>query len=251
MPDSMTSERERRTRIDHLDAESLTRVVGQLGHEVGTPLGSILLMAEMLGGVLESLDADEHHVKRADDVRLAALDVRAAVQGFVHLLRLETGWISPKAGRLDVTHLVEDLAEKARETAAGLEVTSSLGTAEGRLPERMETDPGFVQEIAAHLFVWHGARGGEGALRIVGTEDGLLLAFRSEGAGIPWDEDAVLRPLDAGDLQPARHHGGGGLELARVRSLAWRLGGEVSGRNEDGAAIVEARVPEGGEDPLA
>lgn len=236
----------RRTKIETLPAEEITRLLGQLGHEVGTPLGSVLMMAEMLG------DTDDPGLRRrAEGLKQAASEVRDAVQAFVQIVRLRTGWLGPRPTDVSGDAIVRAMRSKAQD------VTVTQTPPEGYL------DLDYLHEAAECLGSWAETHSSDAGMEI-GVEAAtdsdpvrFYCEIRCAGRAVPWHEAAIFDPLGTGDLVAARRHGGPGLQLAVAAALVWRLGGELtggldsSGPGEAGENAVRLVVPICIEDPLA
>lgn len=232
----------RRTRIDSLDAEALTRVLGQLGHEVGTPLGSVLMMAEMLEEGLDAALARRH----GKGLAAAAREIRDLVHAVVRLVRLRTGWLSPDLAEVDG----EVLVRRLRASIGGRAALSATGDVPA-----LRLDADYLADAVSLCCDWAAVRSGAGSdvaeLTASQANGGLVLSLRCGGPAVPWNEPAVLDPLAAGDLVAARRHGGAALQLAVARMLVWRLGGDLTGRQEgSGDSVVRITVPAGSRDPL-
>lgn len=243
----MAKSEKRRTRVDQLPAEELTKVLGQLGHEVGTPLGSVLMLAEMLADS-GAASADAGLRRRAEGLKQAATEIRDVVQAFVRLVRLRTGWLGPRPAAAAPADLVETVTSAGK--SLGLEIEAS-GT---DLHTDLFTDMEFLADAVDLCCRWAAERGGEPAPTLtVDVAEEIRLRLRSPGGALPWGEAAILDPLGAGDLVPARRHGGGGLELALAHALAWRLGGSLAGRFDEAAGenVLDLKVPSRLRDPLA
>lgn len=245
----MDVENGRRTRIETLPAEELTRLLGQLGHEVGTPLGSVLMMSEMLADT-----TDPGLRRRAEGLKQAATEVRDAVQAFVQLLRLRTGWFSPRPTDVSGDAILRTM--EAGAASAAMEVSVSLTPPGGHL------DLDYLRDAMECVGSW--ARECSPVARMevdvepdIETEpERIRCTIRCAGRDVPWDEPAILDPLGEGDLVAARRHGGSSLQLAVAAALVWRLGGELTGRVESsgdaGGAenVLHLQVPIRIDDPL-
>lgn len=239
----------RRTRIETLPAEELTRLLGQLGHEVGTPLGSVLMMAEMLG------DTDDPGLRRrAEGLKQAASEVRDAVQAFVQIVRLRTGWLGPRPTEVSGEAILRTLEMGGRSGELDVAVTQT--------PPGGHLDLDDLREAVECLGSWAGTHSFEARMEI-GVEPAadsdsvqIYCEIRCAGRAVPWHEAAIFDPLGTGDLVAARRHGGPGLQLAVAAALVWRLGGELTGRfdssgpGEAGENVLRLVVPVHIEDPL-
>lgn len=231
-----------RTRIETLPAEELTRLLGQLGHEVGTPLGSVLMMTEMIA---DSAASDDELRRRADGLRQAATEVRDVLGSFVRLVRLRTGWLSPRLATVDGDVIVRSIEAGVRRFGTSdVEVTAPATLPSGY------TDLDFLRDAVESCCDWASRRAPISLA--VGDDTGVSCVLRCSGPAVPWDQEAILDPLGRGDLATSRRHGGPGLQLALARMLVWRLGGELTGRFDDlaGQNVLTIWVPTHAADPL-
>ena len=243
----------RRTLVETLPAEELTRLLGQLGHEVGTPLGSVLMMAEMLADV----PADPALRRRAEGLKQAATEVRTVVQAFVRLVRLRTGWLSPTPNDVSGDAILRSIRTAAE--SAGLEVTTPApgsGAAEPRLDGHLDLD--YLHDAVDCVCAWvkkcsPGARM-EVSVDTVADIRRIRCTIHCSGCDVPWNEAAILDPIGEGDLVAARRHGDSGLHLALAAALVWRLGGALTGRLdssvEGGENVLRLELPARADDPL-
>ena len=241
----MEAENGRRTRVETLPAEELTRLLGQLGHEVGTPLGSVLMMADMLADA----SADPGAQRRAEGLKQAATEVRDVVQAFVQLIRLRTGWLGPRPTGVSGDAILR--AMEAGAASSGMEVTVSQAPPDGHL------DLDYLRDAVERVGSWAKTCSPGARMAVSADDRRIRCTIRCTGRDVPWCETAILDPIGQGDLVAARRHGGSGLQLAVAAALVWRLGGELTGRLDQGSAegadenVLRLNVPARGSDPLA
>jgi two-component system osmolarity sensor histidine kinase EnvZ len=194
---------------DLLDAR--TTLLAGLSHDLRTPLARMRLALEMLE-------------RRPDPAWTARLDLDIEEMNRLvgDLLNLARGLGQEAAAQVDLADLLEELAERARESGAEVLV---------RCPNlRIVVPPAGLRRVLANLLanaqryagnspVELRAEPGDGACRI-----GVL----DRGPGIPEDQlETVFRPFHR--VEPSRNPatGGTGLGLAIVRQLAqangWRV----------------------------
>ena len=204
--------------------------VANVSHELKTPVGALLLLAEALrDGVDEPVAVRRFADRMVHEAgRLARL-----VQELLDLSRLQGGDPVPDPSRVAVGRLVADAVDRVRLAAgaAGIEVVaadpgeleawgdeSSLVTALTNLLENgiAYSTPGTKVRVGARL------RSGEPA-------DELEIAVSDEGIGIPAaDLERVFERFYRSDPARSRATGGTGLGLSIVKHIAVNHGGRVS-----------------------
>ncbi len=219
------------------------------------PAGAVLLAAELTEEVRRQRQLREQNRHLEQFTRIAAHDLRNplnAITGYTELAR-ETGDVShleevdPATDRIET--LIDDLLTLGREGQVAEDVVPvSLATATERAwrgvdaddaalevvdDERLLADPSRLRQLLENLFANAVAYGGDDATVRVGTRpDGFFVA--DDGPGIPADEREQVFEYGYST------HGGTGLGLPVVRSIAVAHGWEVAATEAaDGGARFE------------
>ena len=214
--------------------------VSKLGHELRTPLGSVLMMAELLaenspGNLTDKQLAYAHKIHRA------ASEMRALLDEVSVLAKIEGGRIELFPEELEPAELARWIEERFR---------VRVELADG-LPASVEIDRSSLERILAALI-----DGGAGAdavtVRIAPSDRGsghpeISIAV-TEHAGVAIPEDrrqAIFEPFNPADPRTRRRGGGGqSLELPIARALARLLGGELTvGDAEGGGTAFVLELP--------
>ncbi len=225
-------------------ADTRTRTLAFIGHEIRTPLTGILGIADLLEGQLPP----------GDQKRLA----RTISQSGEHLERLLTDLLDLSrmdAGKLPINNQPIELRQFAIETRdlwqpqfEEKRVTLRIGVATGAAL-RIESDAGRLRQILFNL-VSNAAKFTERGqvtvtLATASTPDGLMLTMRvaDTGRGITDADKARLFQLFE-QTEHADAFSGTGLGLSIARSLARRLGGDiVLSDNPGGGCIFTVALP--------
>ncbi len=216
------------------DVKQLCRLLGDLGHEVATPLASILLASEMLADNTQG-NLSDRQVRSLRNVIQAAGEVQHLMKRVVLLTRLATGQIEVEKHAFLLEPLVDEIA--AANPAVKLEVSPSLA-------ETFDNDRIRLRELIDTMLEY--ALRGDSApeLQVASWPTGVL-TFTVQARGLLSQDQLAqaLDPFDAG-LKAARLGGGPGLELAVAHRLAEILGGrfEVVDR-QDGRIALGAIFP--------
>ncbi|MCG8458288.1 MAG: HAMP domain-containing histidine kinase [Holophagales bacterium] len=200
------------------------RVLSGLVHELRTPLGSILMLSEMLAEPGEA-DADR---RQAQKIHRAAQDIRALLDQVALLARIEDGQLRPEVEEVLLTDFLAALEEQLGELPAAPSVECSADA-----PRVVATDPRLLGEAVRCLLPQQAA--GERIRVRFGPSPG-----RSGGGGLricilrpssPVERsqlDLLFEPFHPAVRASARRHGGQSLDLTLARALVRFLGGSIS-----------------------
>jgi two-component system sensor histidine kinase SenX3 len=242
---ALVEENTERRRLDQIRRD----FVANISHELRTPVGALGLLAETIQ------DEPEIDTVRRLAGRMVAESDRVAdtIEDLLELSRIEFG---------DETHIDE------------LDVDAVVGEATSRLAAAAEQRSVTLRRTGAPSCVIAGDRrqlvsavynlvdnavkfspvGGEVEVQIEEVIDGVRIAVRDHGVGIPSrDLDRIFERFYRVDRARSRETGGTGLGLAIVRHVAANHGGEVTVRSQEGVGTTFAlRLPFGSvEHPVA
>jgi len=210
-------------------ASAKNAFLGMLGHELRTPLQSILSVTDVLAR-RRLPEADAVMVRR---LSLAAERLDSQMKDLTDYARLDAGSLKLRLelfypGEL-VASLVEDAAVAAK--ARGLELESDLDG--GEWPCR--SDPSRIRQILGNLIsnaIRYTPSGWVKVTLQVSENIGdqrLNLSVSDSGPGLPVDvQERVFQPFVQLDQSNSRVHDGAGIGLAIVKGLVELLGGWVS-----------------------
>lgn len=219
----------RRTRDEALAASrAKTTFLATVSHEVRTPLNAVLGFAHLLEAELGEPQLDK--VRR---IGTAARALLATFDELLDLAALETGELPIESVPVDVASLCDHVVEqhagaaRARHLSLTAHVDARLrGTA-------LLGDPVRLAQILTHL-VANGLKftpSGSVAVSVGLDEAPGWVRFDvvDTGIGIPGEQaESLFEPFRQLDGSTARRFGGAGIGLALARSLARRLGGDLS-----------------------
>jgi signal transduction histidine kinase/ActR/RegA family two-component response regulator len=213
-----------------------TRFLGNISHEVRTPLVAILGLTEMVKGmvegraprneILENLLVVHRSSKHLLSLLNQLLDLSSDEQGE---LKLERRGCAPDRFLDEVFTLFQ---HKAKEKGLKLEVSLASD-----LPEHISTDPTRLRQILVNLVDNAIKFTDEGRVVLSLTSVNTHLFFRvlDTGCGIPSNRiQRVFESFYQTDVSPTRLHGGVGLGLAISKRLAVRLGGDLTLQSTEG-----------------
>lgn len=227
----------RRAQLEAVAAsEAKSEFLANLGHEVRTPLQTIVAALEL------SAPADPADRERCRDAVGAASELRDLFDDLMELAQCEAGAVELHPVDTDLQVLTDDVSHRWGTALASrglLLVPESEGSA--------TIDPQRVRRIA-HALVQNTekfAEGGVVGLRLVRRADEVLIEVADQGPGVPeQDQERLFEPFVQLHGGNDRSVGGAGIGLALVRGLARQMGGEATASSTDeGGLRVTVRVP--------
>lgn len=225
--------------------------LGNMSHELHTPLNAIIGYAEILREKAEEAGREED-LPDVDKIVEAGRELLRIVDDVLDVSRLEEGKVRLAPVPVDLGVLVRDLAE-----AAGALAARAGDRFEVRVPEAPGTvlaDPQRLRQVLWNLLS-NAAKFTEGGLvrlELRRQEEGgrSWVAFEVSDTGIgiaPEQAESIFEPFTQGDESSTRRHGGAGLGLAVSRRLAQAMGGELLVESEPGrGSRFTFRLPAGG-----
>ncbi len=220
-------------RAARVRAEAATRAKSDLlatvSHEVRTPMGAIISMAELLLGT--SLDERQRHF--AETLQQSGRGLLTLLNEILDYSKLEAGRFELELVSFDLTELMDSVGEglKARADENGL--ASGIDIAKS-FPAKLHGDPVRIRQILNNLtdnalkFTESGSvrvRAGYGR-----DGDEIVLRFEVHDTGLGLTAQQIARlfePYEQGDSSVAVKYGGTGLGLSIARQLARLMGGDL------------------------
>jgi signal transduction histidine kinase len=219
---------------DGPNVKQLSTFLGDLGHEVATPLASILLTGEMLADNAKG-NLTDRQVRSLHNLIQAANEVQLLMKRVVTFTRLATRQLEFEKDVFPLDALVEEISTGHLEVK--VEVLRPL-------PGTFESDRLRLFELLELLLEFAARLDPEPVLRVAAWPAGSL-SFTVQATGSLSDEQ-LARALDpfGGGLKAARHGGGSGLELAIATRLASALGGQLEiAERPEGRLVFTASFP--------
>ncbi|BDD80406.1 two-component sensor histidine kinase [Tsukamurella pulmonis] len=216
------------------DARS-RRFVGDVSHELRSPLAALVPAAEVLREEAAALPPG-HDLRRASELVASEVDTLAGlVDDLLEMTRLD-------AGAAEVRRAPFELVGALREAldARGWESVALDGA-----PLTVESDRRRVVAVVTNLVgnaIRHGAP--PVTVTVAPVPDGAVVEVRDHGPGVPaGDEERVFGRFAKAQEARSRGAGGGaGLGLAIARDNARLLGGDVDYRREGATTVFRLRL---------
>lgn len=223
-------------------SEAKSRFLATVSHEIRTPLNGVIGLAQLLA--MTRLDAEQaSYVEAIEDSGRALAQL---IDDILDFSKIEAGRLDIRAETFALTPLVEGVVEllAPQAFAKGLEIASFVAPSTSR---NIVGDPARIRQILLNLVgnaIKFTERGGIG-VRVTSTADGLNIAVRDTGPGVPpLAQAAIFEDFAQADSSTTRREGGAGLGLAISRRLALSMDGALSLRESSGAgAVFELSLP--------
>ncbi len=223
--------------------------LANMSHELRTPLNSTLILSKLLGdNKTGNLSADQ--IKYAQTIYGAGNDLLALINDILDLAKIEAGQADVDVEALQVEKALTNLVEPLRPLAAqkGLQITSEIDPS---VQAEITTDPRRFGQIMKNLLSNAIKFTDKGSVHVHVSADAqghVHLAVRDTGIGIaPNQQGLVFEAFRQADGSTHRKYGGTGLGLSISRTLAQRLGGDVTLQSTPGkGSTFTLSLPVGG-----
>ncbi len=220
-----------------------------LTHELRTPLGSILMLTELLGSNRSgNLNAKDREY--IDKIGQAASDVRALIEDVGQLNRIVAGRVIPRIQPVSLRDLVSELNSADDLAASPAQLTVHW---DAEVPEEIETDRGLLKRLLELLIADVSQSSGDqrgvemtlGRASSGSSEPGeaVVIKLHDQGPTVPTDQRlAVFEPFGALGSRGGRRLGGHSLTLPLAAQLACLLGGELGFVEGEEARAIDAQA---------
>jgi signal transduction histidine kinase len=214
---------------------SKDKLIASVSHEIRTPLASIVGFAQLLQGASDL--APEERQEMIEMLVSQSADLTNIIDDLLVAAKTDLG-------KLEISSVAVDLRAQAAQAVEGLDSVSRQRVKLTKTTTRCYGDPArtrqIIRNLVANAFKYGGPEieieveaGAEvGALRVIDNGEGIPIDSEErifeayERAGRPSDSDASL-----------------GLGLHISRTLAHRMGGDLTYRFEGGKSIFELTLP--------
>lgn len=237
-----TSELEAARALAESADRTKTEFLASLGHEVRTPLHTILATLELASPV------DDADRRRLDDATEATRHLRDLFTNLLELAQFEVGTARTSVRRVDLARTVDDLVDVWRSTLAahGLLLVPDCPAGDDAV---VVTDLDRVVQILEALLDNAAKYATPGTVRLSVTTDRGAFTMRvaDDGPGIDDDLlDKVFEPF-ARAASSTDRPAGSGVGLALVRRIAEYLGGTATAeRSTSGGLEIVVSLPGAG-----
>lgn len=228
--------------------------LANMSHELRTPLNAIIGFSELLlGGRLLPEKSREY----AGDIAQGGRHLLAVLNSVLDMARIESG----KVELQDRPVWLADVVEHALSVLGGRGTHEKKDIRTSGEDVLVRGDEVRLRQAIINLIsnaLKFTAERGLVEIRIERVEDGVDLVVADDGEGIPEDKlPVIMEPFGQVESSYARMHGGVGLGLPIVKSLAELHGGSLTIQSEYGRGTVarlhlpKERLIEGGDREIA
>ena len=231
-----------------------TRILSGLTHELRTPLGSILMMSELLADNGAG-HLDERETRYAQNIHRAAADLLELIDQLGEISRIEAGRVHLGERALVPAQLGRHLEERYGAHAADAEIRLAVEIAPDA-PASVATDGEKVARIVELLIdsAFKVSRGGRVAVEMAPPEGGAVLAsgasaaleIRVQDSGPPLEgaeREGLFVPFGTAGARSSRQFGGSGLGLPLAHALAELLESSLTATATPDGCRYTLRLP--------
>ncbi len=203
--------------------------LANVSHEIRTPMNAILGMVEVLQDAVHTED-DRRSV---GVVRRAGANLLALVDDLLDLSRIEAGEMEVRVAPFDLGDALAEVVETVSLTAARRDLALHVDLAPD-LPAVVHGDGGRLRQVLTNLLGNATKFTAEGTITLSARVERapaprLCFDVTDTGIGIAAAElPKIFERFSQGDTSSTRAYGGAGLGLTIARTLARRLGGDLT-----------------------
>jgi signal transduction histidine kinase/tetratricopeptide (TPR) repeat protein len=233
------TEVESQLRVTMHEAQQASRAkshfLANMSHELRTPLNAIIGFSELLlGGRLQPEKSREY----AGDIAQGGRHLLAVLNSVLDMARIESG----KVELQDRLVRLGDVVEHALSMLGGRDAHKDKDIRTSGEDVLVRGDEVRLRQAVINLVsnaLKFTGEGGIVEIRVERVEDGVDLVVADNGEGIPADKlPMIMEPFGQAESSYARVHGGVGLGLPIVKSLAELHGGRFTVQSDFGNGTV-------------
>jgi len=245
LKEALASEKHARKAAEAL-AKAKSDLLATVSHEVRTPMGAIISMAELLRAT--KLDETQRHY--AETLQHSGRGLLSILNDILDFSKLEAGRYELQPGPFDFRQLLAGVGEALRVRAEEKGLACSLDVASD-CPAVVIGDQLRIRQLLTNLCDNAIKFTNEGSVAITVTRvheaPGLLLRFDVTDTGIGLtakQQERLFEPYTQADRTISPIYGGTGLGLSIARRLAEAMGGRLECRSsKDSGSTFSLWVP--------
>jgi PAS domain S-box-containing protein len=227
----------KKVRDEAIQASELkSQFVGNISHELRTPMSAILGLSEML---MSECEGDVRET--AEHVFLSAKNLMTIVNDLLDFSKLEAGRFEVESWDFSVATQIEEVVAAFAADASEKQIKISTFI-DSELPSSLSGDIVQIKNILRHLL--HNAvkftHDGEikvsvNAVNVSGEAIFVQFGVTDSGIGIaPAQQKMIFQPFVQADGSTTRKYGGAGIGLVLSKRLVEKLGGVIVLESEEG-----------------
>ncbi len=214
-------------------SEAKDRFFANIGHEIRTPMTSIIGFAKLL----KSKVTDHESLVYIDHILTSGMHLLTLLNDVLDISRIAVGKFEINPKPVFPEYLVADVMEQSRPDAEQKGLKLRVGTKD--LPQRVMMDEDRVRQVLTNLLVNAIKFTEEGEVELsvgIGRDGkGLIFTVRDTGPGIPEEErEKIFEPFYRMRETGRSPSEGAGLGLAITSRLVYAMGGGIELESEPG-----------------
>ena len=212
----------------------VTQFTADASHELRTPVSLIRTEAEL---ALRRSRKEEEYKESLRHILLEAERTTVLIEQLLAVARSDAGRESLNLQRLDIAHVLRDVAEGWKQVALirDLELTTEIGDKNAFVMGDETLIRRLADILLDNAFKYTGSPGSV-SVRLEQTENKIILAVRDSGLGIaPEEQSKIFERFYRVDKARSRAQGGAGLGLSIAQWIVAQHGGSIKVESRMGA----------------
>ena len=202
--------------------KSKSDFLANMSHELRTPLNAIIGFSDIISQEMLGPISNAKYVEYCHDINNSGSHLLSIINEILDLAKAESGKLKLQEGETDILACIDEAFRTCGPAAEKSGITLRLAPRHD--DALILADRRFILQIVLNLVsnaVKFTPRGGSVEVSVRAGDDGIAVAVRDTGIGIPEDNlERVMRPFEQVETSYARSHGGTGLGLPYSAKLA-------------------------------
>jgi len=209
---------------ERAEAASLAKsqFLANMSHELRTPLNAIIGFSDIISQEMLGPISNAKYVEYCHDINNSGSHLLSIINEILDLAKAESGKLKLQEGETDILACIDEAFRTCGPAAEKSGIALKLAPRHD--DALVLADRRFILQIVLNLVsnaVKFTPRGGTVEVSVRAGDDGIAVAVRDTGIGIPEDNlERVMRPFEQVENSYSRSHGGTGLGLPYSAKLA-------------------------------
>ncbi|MEC9367525.1 MAG: ATP-binding protein [Pseudomonadota bacterium] len=232
---ALASETAARVRAEN-ESRAKSDLLATVSHEVRTPLGAIISMADLL----LSTPLNETQKKYAATLQQSGRGLLTVVNGVLDFSKLDAGRFELDRASFDFPEMMRGVEEALRARARGKGIDAKIELA-GSCPRHLVGDSARIRQVLDNLIDNAVKFTEKGSITLRASPEkldrGMQIRFEVIDTGLGLTQQQIRRlftPYTQGDSSVSSKYGGTGLGLSIAKRLAELMGGKMGCESERG-----------------
>ncbi|MBV9548966.1 MAG: HAMP domain-containing histidine kinase [Alphaproteobacteria bacterium] len=196
--------------------------LANMSHELRTPLNAIIGFSDIISREMLGPIGNPKYLEYCQDINNSGSHLLAIINEILDLAKAESGKLQLRESEIELLPCLDEAFRTCRPAADKNGVSLTLAPRQDDAV--VLADRRFILQIVLNLIsnaVKFTPRGGHVEVSVRADSEGIAIAVRDTGIGIPEDNlERVMRPFEQVETSYARSHGGTGLGLPYSAKLA-------------------------------